>query len=101
MLAQPLAIDINESNLHQTLDQSMTVPVMFYFWSERSQHCLVLGPILDKLAAEYAGQFVLAKVDCDAQQAIAGQFGLRSIPAVYLFQDGQPVDGFRARSRKR
>ena len=95
MLAQPLSIDINESNLHQTLDQSMTVPVMFYFWSERSQHCLILGPILEKLAAEYAGQFVLAKVDCDAQQAIAGQFGLRSIPAVYLFQEGQPVDGFQ------
>jgi len=95
MLAQPLSIDINESNLHQTLDQSMTVPVMFYFWSERSQHCLVLGPILDKLAAEYAGQFVLAKVDCDAEQAIASQFGLRSIPAVYLFQEGQPVDGFQ------
>ncbi|NMP26181.1 co-chaperone YbbN [Rahnella sp. SAP-1] len=95
MLAQPLAVEINESNLHQTLEQSMTVPVMFYFWSERSQHCLILGPILDKLAAEYAGQFVLAKVDCDAQQAIAAQFGLRSIPAVYLFQDGQPVDGFQ------
>lgn len=95
MLAQPLSIDINESNLHQTLDQSMTVPVMFYFWSERSQHCLILGPVLDKLAAEYAGQFILAKVDCDAQQAIASQFGLRSIPAVYLFQDGQPVDGFQ------
>ena len=82
MLAQPLSIDINESNLHQTLDQSMTVPVMFYFWSERSQHCLVLGPILDKLAAEYAGQFVLATVDCDAEPAIAQQVGLRSIPAV-------------------
>jgi len=95
MLAQPLSIDINESNLHQTLDQSMTVPVMFYFWSERSQHCLVLGPILDKLAAEYAGQFVLAKVDCDAEQAIAQRFGLRSIPAVYLFQECQPVDGFQ------
>ena len=95
MLAQPLAVEINESNFHQTLEQSMTVPVMFYFWSERSQHCLILGPILDKLAAEYAGQFVLAKVDCDAQQAIAAQFGLRSIPAVYLFQDGQPGDGFQ------
>jgi len=95
MLAQSTVVDINESNLHQTLEQSMTAPVMFYFWSERSQHCLILGPILDKLAAEYAGQFILAKVDCDAQQNIAAQFGLRSIPAVYLFKDGQPVDGFQ------
>src|SRR5688572_2249251 len=95
MLAQPTVIDINETNLHQTLEQSMSVPVMFYFWSERSQHCLQLGPVLDKLAVEYAGQLILAKVDCDAEQMIAQQFGLRSIPAVYLFKDGQPVDGFQ------
>ena len=91
----PTVIEINETNLHQTLEQSMSVPVLFYFWSERSQHCLQLTPVLDKLAAEYAGQFVLAKVDCDAQQAIAAQFGLRSIPTGYLFKDGQPVDGFQ------
>lgn len=95
MLAQPSIVNINDTNLHQTLEQSMSVPVMFYFWSERSQHCLQLGPILDKLAAEYAGQLILAKVDCDVEQAIAQQFGLRSIPAVYLFKDGQPVDGFQ------
>lgn len=73
----------------------MSIPVLFYFWSERSQHCLQLTPVLDKLAAEYAGQFILAKVDCDAEQMIASQFGLRSIPTVYLFKDGQPVDGFQ------
>lgn len=95
MLAQPTIIDIDETNLQQALEQSMSVPVMFYFWSERSQHCLQLGPILDRLAAEYAGQLILAKVDCDVQQMIAQQFGLRSIPAVYLFKDGQPVDGFQ------
>ncbi|MFC0226867.1 co-chaperone YbbN [Serratia aquatilis] len=94
MLAQAV-VDINETNLHQVLDQSMSVPVLFYFWSDRSQHCLQLTPVLDKLAAEYAGQFVLAKVDCDAEQMIASQFGLRSIPTVYMFKDGQPVDGFQ------
>ncbi|GAA3614325.1 co-chaperone YbbN [Gibbsiella greigii] len=94
MLTQAV-VDINETNLHQTLDQSMSVPVLFYFWSERSQHCQQLTPVLDKLAAEYAGQFILAKVDCDAEQMIASQFGLRSIPTVYLFKDGQPVDGFQ------
>ena len=94
MLA-PTTIDITEANLHQTLEQSMAVPVLFYFWSERSQHCLQLTPVLDKLAAEYAGQFILARVDCDAEQMVASQFGLRSIPAVYLFKDGQPVGGFQ------
>ncbi|MEG0231261.1 MAG: co-chaperone YbbN [Hafnia sp.] len=88
-------ITVTEANLHQTLEQSASIPVLFYFWSERSQHCLQLNPILDKLASEYAGQFVLAKVDCDAEQMVASQFGLRAIPTVYLFKDGQPVDGFQ------
>ncbi len=88
-------VNINESNLQQVLEQSMTTPVLFYFWSERSQHCLQLTPILESLAAQYNGQFILAKLDCDAEQMIAAQFGLRAIPTVYLFQNGQPVDGFR------
>lgn len=89
------AIDINETNLQQVLEQSMTVPVLIYFWSERSPHCQKLGPVLDRLAAEYTGQFLLAKVDCDAEQRVAAQFGLRAIPTVYLFKDGQPLDGFQ------
>ena len=57
-------VNINESNLQQVLEQSMTTPVLFYFWSERSQHCLQLTPILESLAAQYNGQFILAKLDC-------------------------------------
>ncbi|POY60734.1 thiol disulfide reductase thioredoxin [Pectobacterium versatile] len=92
---QATIVDVNESNLHQVLEHSTTLPVLFYFWSGRSQHCLELEPVLDKLAQEYAGQFVLAKVDCDAEQRVAAQFGLRSIPTVYLFKNGQPLDGFQ------
>ncbi|UVO09553.1 co-chaperone YbbN [Pectobacterium polonicum] len=92
---QATIVDVNESNLHQVLEHSTTLPVLFYFWSGRSQHCLELEPVLDKLAQEYAGPFVLAKVDCDAEQRVAAQFGLRSIPTVYLFKDGQPLDGFQ------
>ena len=88
-------VNINEANLHPTLEQSMTTPVLFYFWSERSQHCQQLTPVLESLAAQYNGQFILAKVDCDAEQMLTSQFGLRAIPTVYLFQNGQPVDGFQ------
>ncbi|KMV36203.1 co-chaperone YbbN [Franconibacter pulveris] len=88
-------VNITEANLHQTLEQSVSVPVLFYFWSDRSQHCQQLTPVLEKLAAQYNGQFILAKVDCDAEQMVAAQFGLRAIPTVYLFQNGQPVDGFQ------
>lgn len=88
-------MDVNETNLHQLLEQSMQLPVLFYFWSERSQHCQALTPVLHKLAQEYAGQFILAQVDCDAEQRVAAQFGLHSIPTVYLFKDGQPLDDFQ------
>ena len=87
-------VNITEANLHQTLQQSATTPVLFYFWSARSQHCEQLTPVLESLAAQYNGLFTLAKVDCDAEQMLASQFGLRAIPTVYLFQNGQPVDGF-------
>ena len=88
-------VNITEANLQQTLEQSMVKPVLFYFWSERSQHCLELTPVLERLATQYNGQFILAKLDCDAEHVVASQFGLRAIPTVYLFQNGQPVDGFQ------
>lgn len=95
MLAQATMIDIDETNLQHALELSMSQPVLFYFWSERSPQCQQMTPVLDKLAQEFAGQFALAKVDCDTQQALAAQFGLRAIPTVYLFKDGQPLDGFQ------
>lgn len=53
-------VNINESNLQQVLEQSMTTPVLFYFWSERDQQCLAVIPILESIAAQYNGQFILA-----------------------------------------
>lgn len=88
-------VNITEANLNQILDQSMAKPVLFYFWSPRSQQCEQLTPVLESLAAQYHGQFILAKLDCDAEQMVASQFGLRALPTVYLFQNGQPVDGFQ------
>ncbi|MEI9598768.1 co-chaperone YbbN [Moellerella wisconsensis] len=95
MLATAQIFDVNESNLSQLVEQSMNIPVVFYFWSAQSPHCHELTGTLDKLANEYAGLFVLAKVNCDEQSSVAAQFGLRAIPTVYLLQNGQPVDGFQ------
>lgn len=88
-------IDINEQNIQQTLQQSTQVPVLFYFWSQRSPHCEELTLTLERIANEYNGRFILAKLDCDEQQMLAAQFGLRAIPTMYLFQNGQPVDGLQ------
>ncbi len=78
----------------EVLQASMSTPVLVDFWAEWCEPCKTLGPMLEKLAAEYNGAFRLGKVDVEAQQELAGMFGIRSIPTVMLVKDGQVLDGF-------
>jgi putative thioredoxin len=74
--------------------KSKQVPVLVDFWAEWCGPCKALGPVLEKLAGEFAGGFKLAKVDVDKEQQLAGYFQIKSIPTVMLLKDGQIVDGF-------
>jgi putative thioredoxin len=88
-------VDIDENNAQQYLiDESFNRPVVVDFWADWCAPCKQLMPLLEKLAGEYAGAFLLAKINADEQQGISGQLGVRSLPTVMVFKDGQPVDGF-------
>lgn len=95
MADSPYIFEIDETNYEQiVLRGSFQVPILVDFWASWCQPCQMLMPVLAKLADEYQGRFVLAKINTEEQQAIAQQFGIRSIPTVKLFRDGQPVDEF-------
>ena len=95
MTDHPFSIDVTQETFeHEVIDRSRELPVLVDFWAEWCNPCKMLVPILAKLADELAGKFQLAKVDTDSEQQIAAQYGVRSLPTVKLFKDGEVTDEF-------
>ncbi|MER5637635.1 thioredoxin [Kitasatospora sp. NPDC002227] len=97
----PLVIDVTEDTFEaEVVQRSAEVPVVVDFWAEWCGPCKQLSPVLEKLAEEYAGRIVLAKIDVDANQLIAQQFGIQGIPAVMAVVAGQLVPLFQGAERE-
>ncbi|MCK4730729.1 MAG: thioredoxin [Candidatus Aenigmarchaeota archaeon] len=90
-----MEIEVNDSNFEEiVIKQSEKIPVLVDFWAEWCPPCKRLTPILEKLAGEYNGRFILVKAKTDEAQAASQKYGIMSIPNVKLFKNGEVVDEF-------
>jgi putative thioredoxin len=79
---------------HDVIERSRDLPVVVDFWAAWCGPCRMLGPALESEAGKRAGRLELVKLDVDTEQQIAARYGIRSIPTVAVFRDGEPVTGF-------
>ena len=90
-MAAPNIITLTQENFAQEVLKSST-PVLVDFWGEWCPPCRALSPILDELADEYQGRVKIGKVNIDNQQALATEYGVRAVPTMLLFNQGQVAD---------
>ena len=85
-----MALEITDSNFEETVLNS-SKPVLVDFWAEWCGPCRMVGPVIDEISNEYEGKAVVGKVDVDANQEFAAKYGVRNIPTVLVFNNGEVV----------
>lgn len=95
MADSPYVVAVTAASFHQVVVQgSLERPVLVDFWADWCAPCRMLMPVLASLADAYGGKLLVAKVNTEEEQELAAQYGIRSLPTVQLFKDGQVVDQF-------
>ncbi len=91
----PYIIEINEQNLTDTLQLSQQTPLVLVFYAPSHPQSVEFTALLERYATQYQGQFLLGKIDCEAQQLVAAQFRIQALPTTYLFKESQALDAFQ------
>jgi thioredoxin 1 len=84
------AIEITDANFEEVINTDQ--PILVDFWAEWCGPCKMIGPVVEEIAGEYEGKAVVGKVDVDSNPNVAAKFGIRSIPTLLFFKNGEIVD---------